>query len=132
MLDDVRPDFAEARPIVVDRFRPIAADEGVHPTHFQQSGGVDDFLDLGDRALRLVAHRRQRIGVVAQATDGDSRIGHDSLDFRGPCGIELRHIDMRDARISAFRLAGRPAHQLHAVIADLAGQVGHFTQIQVR
>ncbi len=44
---------------------------------------------------------------------------------------EIRDIDMRHARVLAFRLAHRPAHHLDTIKALLMCEAEHFLKLQV-
>ena len=56
----------------------------------------------------------ERVGIIAEAGDGDAALRNQLADGRGPFVRQIAHIDVADAGIAAIRTARRPAHELDA------------------
>ena len=130
-FDEGLPDFEEARPVVVDGFGPVAADEGVDGFQAEEGCGLNDLAEVGGRKVGFFAVGRERIGVVAEGADLDFGVGHEGADLVGFGGGEIGDIDVRDAGVAALGLADGPAHELDAGVAGLGGEGGDFGEGEV-
>ena len=118
-LDQRPPGLEKPGPVVVDRLRPIAADERVHPPNAELARGPDHLGNMLGRGERLSLVRCEWIGVVAQAADPDSSLGRHGADPFGIGRREAVNRDVRHAGIAALGRRRRPAHQLNALVAGL-------------
>src|SRR5689334_4018840 len=61
--DEIRPDGAETGPIVLDRARPIASDEGADHGNVQLLRALNDALEMGDAGLGFLLIGYQQVGI---------------------------------------------------------------------
>jgi len=123
-LNEGLPRLKEAGPVVIDGFRPVAADEGVDRFQAEEGGGLDDSAEVADGEFAFFVVRREGVGIVAEGADGDFGVGHDAASVVGLGGGEVGDVDVRDAGVAAFGLADGPAHDFDAVVGGLAGEAG--------
>ena len=98
------PRLEEARPVLVHRLRPVAADEGVDLAHAQQLRRPDDLLQVIDVDLRLGRVGGQRVRVVAEAADRDAVL----VEQPAHRGRRRARRASRRPRASRRRSAARP------------------------
>src|SRR5260221_222892 len=66
------------------------------------------------RAASMLGIGMKGIWIVAEPRDGDTRLSHEIAHPRHGAVIDLRHVQVRDPRVTPIRLARRPAHELDA------------------
>ncbi len=131
-LDDRFPNLQETRPVVVNRFGPIATNEGIHLVHAKQFGCVNDIPNvLGVfRAFFMVG--AERIGIVPKPTNANAELVRECVDL---VGLRLRKVfdfNMRDTSVTPFGFALRPAHDFDTVVAVRLCRLKDFAKRQVR
>ena len=111
--------------------RGIAAKERVDDLHAQAWRRFDDAFQVLRHNPAMAGIRGEGIRIVAQAGDGHARLPCQLADSAEAFLGEVCDIEMADAGVAAVRASGRPAHQLDAGEALVAGHVHHLFQGQI-
>src|SRR5262249_18935401 len=94
-------------------------DECIDVPHANPRRGFDHRADLGLAGRRFGSIGRERIRVITEAADCDTRGSDQILDTLRIAAIEVVDVDVGHAGISALSAAFRPAHHLNTLVAFL-------------
>ena len=130
MLDDRRPDLFEELEVLLQAPGVIPADEGGGDPDPQPGRSIDHLEEV------LCVHRRlwavfQVVGIVAQTGYGNALFVTVATDLLDPLVVQAGDVDMGDPGIAPLGLSHRPAEHLHAVVAQLRGQIHRSFETQI-
>ncbi len=91
---DVAKDGLGTFPVFIGGQPSIATHEGVDDFHLHQACRRDHFLEMANDTLAMIGFGMERIGIVAQAGNGDALAFQFGFDLASLCLCQPVNIDM--------------------------------------
>ncbi len=93
-------------PVIVDRFGPVAADEGIDDVNSQLRRRIDHLVKMIDDRFAVFGIGIEWIGIITEPGDFHAMTSDESFDAFGHGAAELRHVHMGYARITPIGMPG--------------------------